>query len=55
MEYVFLIFSVLVFASFGFYVMHKIDHFLSSGDFNFYNDYDDSKEHRIDKNKRKKN
>ena len=38
MEYLFLIFCILVFALFGIYVMHKIDHFLESGDFKFYTD-----------------
>jgi hypothetical protein len=55
MEYVYLIFSVLVFAFFGLYVMHKIDHFLSSGDFKFYSDDEDIKEHREHKEKGKKN
>lgn len=52
MEYVFLIFCVLVFALFGIYVMHKIDHFLASGDFNFYTDDDDIKKSKDKKIKK---
>lgn len=54
MEYVFLIFCILVFALFGFFVLHKIDHFLASGDFKFYTDDDDMKYHSRSKDKKKK-
>lgn len=55
MEYVFLVFCVLVFTLFGLYVMHKIVNFLSSADFKFYTDKDEitslkkSKEKKIKK------
>lgn len=54
MEYVFLIFCVLVFVLFGFYVLNKIDHFLASGDFKFYTDDEEIKDYSKSKEKKRK-
>lgn len=54
MEFVFLVFCVLVFVLFGFYVMHKIDHFLTSGDFKFYTDDNDIKRPRNSNDSKKR-
>lgn len=40
MEYLFFILCVLLFVLFGFYIMYKIDTFLTSGDFRSYTDED---------------